>query len=371
MTDFPNGLPDDAIRPIPRPNNGEGFYLVMKGGLRASKLEPNQWLIEPLHSENEAVASGIYSDTQLNAFVRLAGLGFLGYHSFGWYDGQYHSSWSPYIYGEKNNFRGPADLWSSIASNLLSSRLDANKFFETQPTEAEIAAFKDDRTPEEHLALQISSSLRNLDISIEQIADFYAERLTNGIYAGVVVGQKSAQSDDQKLYAHIHAFLLQIGSARDYLAALIAQRMGKDPKRVDSMNKLRLSLKGSTTASNSLLALFVERGLLIAPHSESEDWQMGGWLRDLTQLRNELVHRRSYGSKYQESMGWIERRAFPLEVFRYVRPIVLGSGEIPDALDVLGYYYNHFQKLLLDCAKATGLDSQMLTITDADIIEIK
>ena len=130
----------------------------------------------------------------------------IAFQRHGWLRGEHHSSWSPIIPGRKNHMQSPADLWSNIANNLAGNRSDAKLGDAVALTFEQICAILDNRTDEEELALSISLSLRNMDISVEQVAEFYHEQLVDLMAAGFTEGRHAGTSEDQTQFSHVHSF---------------------------------------------------------------------------------------------------------------------------------------------------------------------
>ena len=178
---------------------------------------------------------------------------------------------------------------------------------------------------------------------------------------------------DQNLFAHVHAFFLQLGSARDHLAALIANRLGMDAShgKVDTLSALRRELRASHAGTEPMLDLLIDRQWLIPQPDSSDRWTTAGWLKEVTDLRNEIVHRRPYGSIYAERCGWSVPLHPELGFFRYSRPIKIKGSLECDLLDVLCDHYRTCTKLFFDAAKLSGLRSEMPKLTDKDIVSVK
>ncbi|WP_456388976.1 hypothetical protein [Profundibacter sp.] len=102
----------------------------------------------------------------------------------------------------------------------------------------EIATLLNETDVEERLARSISLSLKSMTIHTEQIADYYTEQLVNILSTNNFSNRSFGGPLDQNLYAQIHSFFAHFGAARDYLGALIAHRIGKNPNKIDSMNRL-------------------------------------------------------------------------------------------------------------------------------------
>lgn len=223
---------------VPRRPDGDAFFRIYSGGMRAAEPSDNAWQIEPILEKGHPCAKGFMPTASLSEFFRQYGFRFVAFHRIGWTKGTYHSSWSPFIPGQLDHLQGPADLWSNIAGNLSQSRTLGDLAAMVQPKFEQIGALLDARTESERLAHSISLSLRNMDISVEQITDFYNEQLVNHMASGSLDGKRSSSTLDQTLFAQVHSFFMHLGAARDYLSAFCALRIGKDPQKVDSLARL-------------------------------------------------------------------------------------------------------------------------------------
>lgn len=210
-------------RRVQRQSDGDAFFQIYSGGMHAAEPSDNTWHIEPILDDGHPCAKGFMPTAKLQAFFRQHGFTFIAFHRIGWFKGNYHSSWSPFIPGQTNHLQGPADLWSNVASNLSRARTASDLAALVQPTHEQIATLLDNRSEAERLASSISLSLRNMDISVEQIAEFYNEQLVNHMASGSLEGKRASSTLDQTLFAHVHSFFMHLGAARDYLAAFCAQ----------------------------------------------------------------------------------------------------------------------------------------------------
>lgn len=356
---------------LPRQSDGEGFYLHFTGGFRAANVAEGAWQIKPVLVNDKPCATGPLTMTQLQKIAKQSGFRAIAFHRFGWIDGKYHSSWSPIVPRKTNHSEGPSELWSNIAGNIARRR--AREFIEAveRPSEAEIVKAMDEKSPVEALARYVSLSLRSMDISVEQIAHQYHEQLVNHMAAGRVNGERSANTSSQTLYAHVHSFFLHLGAARDYLGALIAHRIGLDHKKIDSMARLVGELRQKSLQTDALLSLLFSSGNISAHPQKAGKFTVSGWMQEVTSIRNELVHKRPYGSKYIESSG----RAIPTQkeagLFRYFRPLELHGTDEQDVLDVLHHHYARCVDLMHRAARASGYDTAMRHLTDKDVISLK
>ena len=167
----------------------------------------------------------------------------------------------------------------------------------------------------------------NMDISVEQIAEFYNEQLVNHMASGSLEGKRASSTLDQTLFAHVHSFFMHLGAARDYLAAFCALRMGKDPQKVDSFARLAEAVRPEHFSADDLLQLLQARGYFRQKPTSSVKFELAGWMEEVTDLRNEFMHRRPYGDRFIEQMGFAQPVDREAGLYRYVRPIVLKNAE--------------------------------------------
>lgn len=331
------------------------------------------WHIEPVFENGEARTKGFLTHNQLRQIVRIGGFKVLGFQASGWLSGEWRSSWRPIIPSQKNHARSPSEVWGSISSNLFAATR-AKELAELKDADhSKVAAILDDRAVEERLAQAISLSLRSMDLAVEQIAEHYNEQLVNKMYSGDVDGQRSSNTMDQILFAHVHAFFLQLGSARDYLAAFIANRLNMNAShgKVDTMNALKNKLRSQHADREPILELFLKRKWLKPEPNEPDRWATSGWLKEITGLRNEIVHRRPYGSVYAERFGWVKPVQAELGLYRYFRPIEVEGQAEHDLLDVICYHYRKCTGLFFDAANASGLNGNMMTLTVKDVASLR
>jgi hypothetical protein len=366
---------NDKTLPLPRQPDAQGFHIHCTGGFRAAEAGKDVWIIEPVMDDGRPCRKGFLSKAGLNAFIRNAGLTPIAFQSFGWERGNYHSHWSPLIPSRTNHMQGPSDLWGNVASNLARQRSGAELQDMPRPTREEIALILDDRTEEEWLARSISLSLRSMDISVEQIAEFYNEQLVNLMAAGLVDGRRSGGTQDQSLFAHVHSFFVHFGAARDYLATFIAARIGarvgKKQRKVDCMRDLLESIQSHHLGTDRLLDLLQARKFIQRPAAKSNGWETSGWLKEASNLRNQFVHRRPYGARHAEGFGHVAALAPSIGLYRYVRPVLLENNAERDVLDVVVHHYKQTTALFQDMAEASGMDVSMLTLTDRDVLSIE
>jgi len=297
------------------------------------------------------------------------GAKFVAYQQINWLDGQYTSHWVPFIPGQQNFSQSPADLWGRVASNLSRARTGPLIEAVDGADSAQIEAIMDAHSEPERLARSIGLSLRCLDKSVSDIAAYYHEQLTNLLAAGSVNGQRHSSMRDQALFALVHTFFLHVGSARDYLAAFVALKLGIGDK-ADSMARLIDVLRGPNTSGSPILQMLATKNYIVPKPDPSTKWEVAGWLEEVTSLRNEFTHRRTYGQTMAERMGHLRPLDPSVGLYRYFRPISWKSTD-QDVFDVIIGHYEKVNELFFAAAGLSGHDMSILEITDKDVISMR
>ncbi|WP_143523914.1 hypothetical protein [Rhizobium rhizosphaerae] len=360
----------NKTRIIPREPDGDAFFQIYSGGMRAAELMDKTWYIGPILENGHACSKGTMSRSELQSFLKHYRFKFVAFQIIGWTDGDYHCSWSPFIPGQTKHMLSPADLWSNIRANLAQNRTKSDLRSLGQPTYEKIAAILDSHTDVERVSASISLSLRNLDISVEQICDFYNEKLTNHLALGHLEGIRSSSSLDNNLYAYVHSFFMHLGAARDYIAAFCSIRIGKDPKTIDSFAKLIDTLRSEHVERDEILKIFLAKGYIKNKETSSTKFETSGWMKEATDLRNEFMHRRPFGERFLEKMGFAEPVDRDLGLYRYKRPIIINDKE-EDALEIIIDHYRKMTDLCSIISNKCGFDASITTLTDEDIISYR
>jgi hypothetical protein len=183
-------------------------------------------------------------------------------------------------------------------------------------------------------------------------------------------GERSANTLSQTLYAHVHSFFLHLGAARDCFGALIASRIGLDPKKTDSVARLVGELRRANLPNDALLDLLFSSGNVAAHPQKGGKFAVAGWMQEVTAIRNEVVHKRPYGSRFSERSGWAVPSQREAGMFRYFRPLELEGIATQDALDGIYHHYTQCTYLLHKAAKVSGNDTAMMHITDKDVMSL-
>lgn len=362
-------IPTEHVLPILREPDGQAFLIHFTGGLRASQVDKNSWMIQPVLNDNKPSKVGLVSRNELEIITQKAGYLPIAFQSLMFINGEYQSFWTPIVPNRKNHFQGPADLWASIAANITKIRTH-DRLKSCSPSIEKYTKILDKFTPEEALTKQISYSLRSLDVSLENIVAYYYDQLVNMSFKGAFSGELVSTTSDIILYTHIHAFFLHFGTARDYLGAYLALKTGNDIERVDDMVRLVNKLQPSSFENEPILNQLRDKGFIVKNKNNPSKWQLGGWLKDASNLRRRFVHKRPYGTKFSESHGKLIVIDKEAGLMRYFRPIQINNRTNRDALDEIVLHYKQCIEMFQDAAEVSGQDFSTTTITEADIVKI-
>jgi hypothetical protein len=367
-----NKVKELSARPIHRFSDRSSEYLHCTGGVRAAKIDNESWVFEPIRCQGIAASVGTFSWEVLLQTIQRINATPIAFHSSSFSNGVYYSDWTPILSRRRNDTRGPSDMWRSICSNYSHERTEEifgrNEILSSDA----IGAILDSsaKSDEEFMAQAISLSLRSMDISVEQISDFYNEQLTNLIAAGNFADVGHSTSLDQVLYSHVHSFFLHLGCARDYLGGYIASKIGLNRDRIDDMARLVSELRDNSFGVTPVLDLIRNKNYLERKTATTDKWMTTGWLKSASDLRKQLVHKRPYGSMFAERMGKIVELESSTGIYRYFRPIQVSGTNSQDIFDLIVFHYQKCNELFMEAAEVSGENTQMITITDDDVVDV-
>ena len=121
--------------------------------------------------------------------------------------------------------------------------------------------------------------------------------------------------------------------------------------------------------NDDLLQLLFREGYVSPDPDVLGKYLVAGWMKDVTSLRNELIHRRPYGSRFDERFGWIAPKGDG--VYRYVRHIIVDERSEMDLLDTIKYHYSKCTDLFFKAAEASGSNTAAWHIAEADVISLR
>lgn len=284
----------------------------LTGGLRAS-LTDGGWSLHPVRDGNTLGFLRPMQLGQLMEFVQAFGGRVFGGDAISNYKSVLPTRiWTPLPKPPKGRLQ-PADEWGVIAH--AAARAGDNK------------ASK--------LATHISFSLRAAGIRLRDASDQYYKQLVAALENGTKIGTQFANVPLADLYLAFHSLLSEMGSARDYLAAELARRVGA-PTKVDSLARLAGWASADIAARPDIAAM------LEAFRKSSAD----PWLYHLTDYRNLFLHREPIGSnKFAQLLRLGEREADGLRI-PVIELAIHAAPDSNDKCEALERFVDFHQRLL-------------------------
>lgn len=321
------------------------------GGLKIWQISRDEWSYGPVLRHGKPCIAGVFTFPEVKKKIENIQLIPIGYEYCSSIDGIVTNTYmSVYPVSKKNPFP-TTDVWQNIVGNMAGAKEQSDGLHR-------------------RYAQYLTASLRSLDFCIAAMANHYHNQLVSSLREGRPEGQRYSHISDLSFAANVHSFFLHFGSARDYLATLVARRCGIQSKEVDSLASLAKRLHPSRLPDDPLLRHLLNSGLLV-PDVDGKKMQAGGWLKGASALRNSVVHNHPYGSREPEQAGMILSIDGAKETFKYWRPIMVDGEGDRDALDVATKVYHNTMHLFGWLAEKSGLKPDIRTLDDTSIVDIK
>lgn len=357
------------VVPIQQIPDSSGFWIHCTGGLRATEYDRDKWTFEPFLVDGKPCAKAYLRRSELQNLFTEVGCKPFAMEQFEWRNGYFRSTWVPITGPVDNHLRAPSELWMHIGGRLGDKRINPHFWVQKDVNVEEIAKTFDDHQPEERLSYSIGLSIRNLDISVKNISDFYYNSCINLLRESKFDRKwYSNPSMDAELFANVHSFFVTFGTLRDYLGALISARLKLNSK-IDSMARLLQNITKEKVDDDALLGTLHEECMI--RESASQTWEAAGWLKESTSLRDRFVHRRPFGQSFYEQGGKLEKLSSNFDAYRYHRPCVDDGLKKDDIFDIIISTYERANKIFQKLAERSGYDFRPLTLTDKDVISVK
>ncbi|PLW76538.1 hypothetical protein [Cohaesibacter celericrescens] len=357
-----SGEAEENILEYPDAN---GTAISLSGGMRLTLYDEDKWVMEPVLKGGLSKRIGFIATADRSSFLSQLNLTPICIQRYGWYKGDRSASTFPIVNAYKNHFPSPAELWMNISNNMTPSekynQLSECRFDEIK----QIEEILNQQSDIQALAKNIGMSLRSLDHCVEQIHEFYYERLTHLITKPYNPKNLYGSRIIDWLFATVHSFFVHFGCARDYFASLIARRLGLK-SRVDDFGRLLNNLDPELHSHDELIQLLLKLGYLQPEAGKSAKFVRSGWLDSACELRRIMVHVRPYGGKFSEQSGRIERLDKKQGIFKYVHPFETDVDKF-DVLDLVVHHYKLTSHLFKLAAESSGYDSSLLTLQASDI----
>lgn len=309
--------------------------LHITGGVRAIHEGDRHWSWFPVLTNKGAQQLKPMPIQQVAGLANLVGLQLFGGDQQSGLEGPLVSRvWTP-LDGPNSGGLQPADLWRAIAGNA---------------DRAGDAAYAG-------LARHIAYSLTAAGIRLRDASDAYNAQLLAAIEGGRESGSRFANIPMYDLELAFHSVFSELASARDYLAASLALKLGAPPK-IEAMNRFKEWISG---ASRTHLRTGPVASIMLAAYDPTST---DPWLYELTEYRNLFLHRQPLGSTMSPQMLVYETVKHKGFLFpRITMPLDASDPSAPgmDALARFIQLYQAMTRLVKLAADYAAYDTSMPT----------
>jgi len=313
----------------------------LPGGLR-SELTKEGWVLGPIVKGTSLIGLGPFSADQVQPLLEALNLRPFGSDTT-LLDDPYLPAriWRPFV-GEDLEGNLPTESWASIGYHAdLAGDVEYAK-----------------------LARYISVCLRATNVRLRDLSDGYRAQLLSALRDRTPIGHPFDNLPLSDIHLAIHSLVAEMGSARDYLAAVVGRQIGAPPKRSDSLARLVEWLEkglGRAQCENPLVVQFLH------------GWRdpVDPWLKQLTEYRNLFLHRGPMGARGFESAPRLAERATALGRLRTIEipiPRRVDSDEMVDALILFTRLHWFIFNLGAQVARHSPYPSTLPAITSDDLV---
>lgn len=301
MTDEHPPIP---VKGLTRSTAYAEIQLHMTGGLRARQVEGG-WQVGPLPNSNGIGWLGVIPQNALGRFV---------------------SEIAQEVFGAEErpvDFDVPARMWRRLPDKNAVPFQAADRwgFVATHAQRSGDGEYA-------RIAASIATSLRAAGVQLRNLSDCYYDQLLGALKRKDQAGSRFANIALTELHIACHALTAELGSARDYLSMVAAQRVSA-PDRIDALNRL---VDWATKSANASAA----EDPLVAQMVAGFDKNGGDpWLWEIGEFRNTFLHRLPLGltdSAKLLTLREIATRNGPVQSITLEIEAPIGSGKFADAL---------------------------------------
>jgi len=324
--------PPIHVKGLSRSTTRSAAELHVSGGIRAVGAGDKRWSWLPALAEGRTVQLDPLPINQIHALATDVGETLFGGDQISGLESSLAARvWTP-LDGPQAGGLQPADLWNAVASNA--ERAADQKF----------AA----------LARHIAFSLHAAGIRLRDASDHYHDQLIAALGDKRQSGERFSNIPMRDLHLAFHSVLSELASARDYLAAAFAHKLGA-PDKVDALNRMADWLRAPSRSA--MRSEPVISDMLEAYNAKGSD----PWLYELTEYRNRFLHRQPMGAS--GVAPWLRYEEYERNGLTFPRielPIADDADEAgPDALKQFVALYRRMTSLSAKALRHAPYDSEL------------
>jgi hypothetical protein len=220
------------------------------------------------------------------------------------------------------------------------------------------------------LARHVAFSLRGSELKLRDCAREYAWQNEHAVFAKIREDGPFSNLKSFDLDLALHSTLVEMGTARDYLARFISAVIFREYNAVDAMSDLyRRAKSGALNNEEPTRKRLIDELLVICDKDHPDSW-----MARLGRYRNIIVHHAPIGSlaerdfliakRITTASTHLVRVVFPISA----DPLTPKSSDEVDALErvlELQRKLRDFARLVADCS---GISPTLIHLTDKDIL---
>jgi hypothetical protein len=310
---------------VPLLQNQKGRRNLFSGGIRLSQISQSEWLIDPVCIAGRACSVGPSSNTNLSHMLNGNGIQIKSTSEFGVFDGSYYEKIFVVDAERACIYEDDHRIYEQKMQFFLMQGLEQNEGY--LPTDFTVPL-------DVNVAYNFSTQMKYCLIALADLHSTYHTMLTIGINAGKET--KFSNLTTSQIFTQVHSFYTALGSAKDYLAWLVAIRIGL-PNDCNDLAKLVAALNINVTKANCLpIKVMLENQ---AFGYDGKKIVQIDWMNEIRQARKNIVHKIPYGSRHSEKHGAIVKSG---EFYKYSHTIKIGE----DDFDVLDVCFKHAMRML-------------------------
>jgi hypothetical protein len=220
------------------------------------------------------------------------------------------------------------------------------------------------------VAKQVGFALRTSGLRARDCSAEYQWQNSYAVNQKTKPGGRFSNMKSFDLDMALHSLLVEMGTARDYLARFISRQILREETSVDAMAKLHERLKAGKVQAQTPEAQQVVNSVLTICDQASPD----GWMARLGRFRNLIVHRAPLASLRDGQ--WItaqtiaigQASAFQINYLIPSDPLIAEAVGQVDALTHFLGLQRRLREFARLVAEATGIKPTMQHFTDKDFV---
>ena len=272
--------------------------------------------------------------------------------------------WNAPTHSQSNPKLSTLDLWRNAHRNMQKTRMGGTDMEGVRDSFDEYLQKLEDAPAIERALMAVGQSLNMMNYCMGEICSHFHNRLLLAIDEKVKIGSKSSHVADSSLDVLVHSYALNFGGLRDNLAKFIATQLSLDTQDIDTLPKLLSVMSTTHIKGCQPLSLLSSSGLIV---EKGKQYHQAGWLKDASDLRNDLVHGRQYGRSSGENWGMLTETNVELGSIKWERQLLLRGGRSVSLSRFTSCIYRYCQELFRSVVESSGYNTEIPILHPRDV----